>query len=54
MLQLSAQKEMRHPRDQARYLLRRAMGLSENQQVEVISKKQNGAGVRQDLASAVP
>jgi hypothetical protein len=49
-----AQRECRRPVDQVRFMLRRSLGLSENQQVEVISKKQNGAGVRQDRASAVP
>jgi len=31
LLQADAQREMRHPRDHARYLLRHAMGLTDEQ-----------------------
>jgi len=49
-----ARSECRRPVDQVRFMLRRSLGLAENQQVEVTNKVQNDVGVHQDLANAVP
>jgi hypothetical protein len=48
-LMASAQREYRHPREQARYLLRRAL-LGESAQP---AESSNRTGVRQDMPSAV-
>jgi hypothetical protein len=48
-----ALRECRRPHDQARYLLRQALGIAEEPQIEPTATTQNGAGVRQDSASAV-
>ena len=42
----AADREYRHPRDQARYLVRQALGLTDSE------GKYNGAGVRQDMTGA--
>ena len=41
-----AQNELRHPRDQARYILLKSLGLTNE-------GKHNGAEVRQDITGAV-
>jgi hypothetical protein len=53
LLRREAMWELRKPRDQARYLLRQALGLTEFDQMKSANQTQNGAGVRQDNASAV-
>lgn len=47
-----ASKECRRPHEQARWLLRQALGIASEDSTAI--KTQNGAGVHQDLASAVP
>ena len=46
-LRKSAEVDLRRPRDQARYLVRQALGLAEKPQT-----KHNGAEVRQDITGA--
>lgn len=45
-----AQNELRHPRDQARYILLKSLGLADK---PPNGEKYNGAGVRQDITGAV-
>jgi hypothetical protein len=52
-LQIFAQRDLRHPRDQARYLLRAALGLTGDAQIAMPQNAKNSAGVRQDIPSAV-
>ncbi len=51
-LSRTAEEECRHPRDHARYLLRRALGLTNEQ--STVSEMQNDAGghIRQDLVTS--
>jgi hypothetical protein len=46
-LQADAQRQMRHPREHARYLLRQALGIAEVQQVESSDNAQSDVGDRQ-------
>lgn len=44
-----AQNELRHPRDQARYILLKSLGLADKPPT---GEKHSGAGVRQDKTGA--
>lgn len=48
-LRRSAEVDLRRPRDQARYLVRQALGLAEK---PATATKHNGAEVRQDITGA--
>ena len=48
-LRQTAESEMRNPRDQARYLVRQALGLADK---PPNGEKHSGAGVRQDITGA--
>jgi hypothetical protein len=48
-----ANAELRDPREQARYLLRAAMGLTGDGGDAMPQNAKNGAGVHQDIPSAV-
>lgn len=48
-LRKSAEVDLRRPRDQARYLVRQALGLAEKPPA---ATKHNGAEVRQDITGA--